>query len=507
MRPDIFWIMTDEHRVDGVSAYGHGRCRTPNLDRLANDGVVFERAFCQAVACVPSRNSMMTGRYPHGAGNLWYDKSPDAPYWMDRLQDEAGYFTANFGKEGHYRPRSAFRVSEMNRRTPGHRYAAEGWPSRLGEQFRHLEHELGIIRRYTSGNPLILAGRNPLPAEKVAPAVLVDRGIEFIDHYHSDKPVLMRISMASPHTPVLPPEPYDRMYDPQDMDLPEDDVTDYRPSALERHWFHPLCGVHDMTQDEIRTWRAHYFGLCTYIDDQIGRFLDHLRDNWKRPYLVMFCSDHGNALGEFGLSEKFNFTSMSRQVPFIIAGHGIPAGKRVHELVELLDIGPTILHLLELDVADGCYDGRNLLPLMNGTADNWRDAVFTEIGPWSPTRLDTTSLELIDTEIAGTSGNNAATFIQRRDEQVTGHEQDKLWRPLLQCVQDDDFTCMARAIWHEHQGDDPQGGLYDLKQDPLMAINRFNDPDYAEVRARYLDKLQTWHSSTAREGRDATLLL
>jgi len=93
--PDIFWIMTDEHRVDGVSAYNDQYCKTPHLDALAAEGVLFEQAYCQTPACVPSRLSMLTGHYPHTAGNCWFDRAAkDNSYWVERLRDEGNYFNA-----------------------------------------------------------------------------------------------------------------------------------------------------------------------------------------------------------------------------------------------------------------------------------------------------------------------------------------------------------------------------------------------------------------------------
>jgi arylsulfatase A-like enzyme len=460
--PDVFWIVTDEHRADALRCDGNPRVHSPHLDQLAAEGVYFTRAYCQAPACVASRASFLAGRYPHQTGNLWFDRTrDDVPFFVDVLT-RSGVGTINIGKEHHNRLLTPFHRSLFTHpitcfADPSVGFRVEGGPRGLNPAFAQREAELGILRRHTTAKKLILAGRSPVPADRMEPAVLVDFAMQVARDFlgggvaqaNRSVPLLLRLSMLAPHTPVLVPPPFDTMYHPADMDFPEDGMAEMDPPPYLRDAL-ITEGVVGFTRDEIRLMRAHYYGLCSYVDQQLGRFLEFLRRTWPRPYVVIFHADHGNLLGEHGLHEKFNLYQPSVRVPLIMAGADIPAAVVRDQLVELVDLAPTMMSLLGIRPEGLDLVGRDLLPLVRDAGVPWRRIAFCEFA---------------------------------RDGRS------------LKYASDGRHVLSVRATWEPGQGQDPEGSLFDLQQDPGEKINLFHRPEHAAVRERMLGAIRDWQGT------------
>jgi uncharacterized sulfatase len=457
--PDIFWIVCDEWRYDALGCAGHPIVRTPNVDRLAAQGVHFGNALCQTPTCVASRASFLSGWYSHHTGNLWFDDTdPGVPYFVDILREQ-GWCTLNIGKEHHRRQPSPFEHNYLrspiwDADDPRDQFRAEGTPQELGPRFAHLEKELGVIRRRDGDRApeqpkqLIIAGTNPLPADQAEAGAIVRTGIRWLGDYTRAAPLLCRLSIVSPHTPVLPPKPFDTMYGPEQCTFPSDAQKDVSLPRYVREDLWRWEGTQNMRADEILHARAAYFGLCTYVDQQIGHFLDYLEANWERPYVVLLNADHGNLIGEHGLHEKFSMYRPAVQVPFFLAGAGIPARPTIRKFVEQVDIAPTLLSIAGLlESYPHPLDGRDLLPLIEDPDLAWRDAAFSEMA---------------------------------RDGRT------------LKYVQTERYAFHTRATWHEGQGTDPDGALYDLAADPHEMVNLFDDPQYANVREELTERLRQW---------------
>lgn len=486
-QPDIFWIVTDEHRCDGIGAYGNPWIQTPHLNRLASKGVLFENAFCQSPACVASRASFMSGRYPHTTNNMWFDPTADSVPFFTEYMAQAGYHTVNLGKLHHQRKASGF--EEHIGLGP-----REGNPSNLAPQFKEDEAKLGVLRRYSTVKPLIIGGRNPLSGDEAEPAVKVSRAIDYLERRDSATPLLFRLSVLYPHTPVLPPTPFDTLYSPSDMEMPVDSIESKGVPDIEKDVYHEIGGVSEMRREDILKMRAHYYGLCSYVDQQLGRFVDYLENHWNRPYIILFHSDHGNMLGEHGLHEKFNMYEPSRKVPLIIAGHGIPQGKRVKKLVELIDIAPTMLNASGIGIHNSMkLEGRNLIPLMEDESIPWRSFALTEHRIFTPHDIfQHPSLQkYVVTEIDGKKGyevTRLAKIIEAQkldwyDLENTGY---RYWGPVVKCIRTDRHVMSIRPIWQKGQGDDYMGALYDLEKDPYETNNVFEHPDYGEIREQLI---------------------
>ncbi len=388
-RPNILWLVTDEHRWDAVRAYGrHAWLRTPHLDALAGNGVMFTEAYCQSPLCVASRLSMLTGRYPHHTGVYSFENShPDTsfavPMFTELLHRE-GYAVASFGKEHHHRCVSkaqpydptgkwynlhlAFPDKDYMPRRPQN--IEEANPSELLKG-RDREAELHILRRYLTEKKLIIGGTNPMPPDQTLTSHLTDTAIDYLGKdAPRDRPLFLRLSIIAPHTPHLPPRPFDALYDPASIPLPE--VTDQELRSFGRQTQTALANlrVHGMTAAEIGHMRASYYGLASYVDDQLGRTIAAFKAFCgNRPWLIVFNPDHGCKLGEHGMHEKFTFYDESVRVPLIVASSDtrFPRGTRCDRFAELVDLAPTFLGAAGIALP-AQYEGLDLADTAAGRA-------------------------------------------------------------------------------------------------------------------------------------------
>lgn len=399
-RPNILWLMTDEHRWDAIRAYGrHPWVRSPHLDRLAAEGVLFREAYCQAPLCVGARVSMLTGRYPHHTGVYGFEMShPQTPFsvpFFTELLHQGGYHVAGFGKEHHYRVASKEDPHQPSgtwwklfSAFPSHDYSSwwgkgveEANPSALVKG-ADREQELRVLRRYLTDKKLILGGTNPVPGDQTLSAHLTDAAIRHLqEEAPKEKPLFLRVSWIYPHTPILPPVPYDTMYDPSSIPLPEVSEEEIRGFARQTQEAYRNLRVHGMKESEIRQMRAHYYGLATYIDDQMGRVIRAFKErSGDRPWLILFCADHGCKLGEHGMHEKFTFYDESVRVPLIAASSDgrLPRGVACDDITELVDLAPTFLNAGGMPLP-GYLEGRDLADTARGRVKPRAEAISEKL--------------------------------------------------------------------------------------------------------------------------------
>jgi len=386
-RSNILWLMTDEHRWDAIRAYGrHEWVESPNLDRLAAEGVLFREAYCQSPLCVASRLSMLTGRYPHHTGVYGFEMShaqtPFAVPFFTELLHDAGYIVASFGKEHHHRLASKDQpytasgkwfnlldaFADVDFHSWGREDIQEAKPSELIKGAGR-EEELGVLRRYLTEKHLIIGGTNPVSADQTLSAHLSNRAIRYLQSEAPRAgPVFLRVSYIYPHTPVLPPVPFDTMYDPASIPLPEVDQAELDSMGRQTRQAFENLRVYGMKESEIRRMRAHYYGLATYADRELGRVIDAFKAYCgDRPWLIVFNPDHGCKLGEHGMHEKFTFYDDSVRVPLIAASSEgcLPRGRVVDDFVELVDLAPTFLCAAGVAVPDW-LEGRDLAETAGG---------------------------------------------------------------------------------------------------------------------------------------------
>ncbi|MCB0115997.1 MAG: sulfatase-like hydrolase/transferase [Caldilineaceae bacterium] len=499
-RPNILFISTDQQHYSALGVT-NPKIKTPAMDRLAREGTRFERAYCPNPTCSPTRASLITGMYPsqHGCWAIGVKLAEDVPTVGDIFQRH-GYESILIGK-AHFQPLASGPGSESIERQPILR-DLDFWRNFKGPWygFNHVEtarmhaneshagqhyalwmEEKGLSnwREYFQEWP-----RNPndkyagpyyqrgalawdLPEEFHHTRWIGERTIANIRSCQErDKPFFLWASFFDPHPPYVVPEPWASMYDPADMepgrfvdgefdDMPPQfartrqdnpDFSDYNePGGHGLHGFHS----HLHSDEQMRRSMAAYYGMTSFIDQEIGRILDYLDEaGLAENTLVVFTTDHGHFLGQHGLIAKgaFHYEDLLR-VPMIVRQPGtVPAGKVSSAIQSLVDYPQTWLAAAGID-APGQMQGVNQLPVWQGQASAARDHALVE------NRHNPTSVHL-------------RTLVTARYK----------------------ITVYRGAAY---------GELFDLEADPDERQNRWSDPSYADIKSDLL--LKFVQSEIARE--------
>lgn len=368
-RPNILWIFLDQCRADVLGCYGHPFVATPNIDRLARSGVLFETAFCQNPVCVPSRASILSGMYCHHIG-VYNNSDKMKPGHSLLLHSfvNAGYRTASVGKVHlGLSPREAGFQEHRAIQHDGtpHMHVPEGYPA---------DWPWKTFTAPGYPQPVIYA-TDMCSRERTYCAVGVDEAIDiFTTHDSAAAPLLLRLSLDRPHTPVSSPKPYDAMY-AECTRLPGFSEAERRKELVSLRQYRHRREWDQFTDDEILKIRHYYYGLVTHLDHELGRLLDAVEG---ANTLIVLTADHGCMLGEHGLYVKGpHYYAQTARVPLLISMPGrLPSGRRVAGLVELVDLLPTLCELCEVPVP-GRAVGHSLVPLILGEGMA-REDVFAE---------------------------------------------------------------------------------------------------------------------------------
>lgn len=373
MSTNLLIIMADEHARFALGTYGNRIVSTPNLDRLAARGTVFENAYTPCPICVPARAAFATGRYVHETGHwdnsFGYDGVPRS--WAHLVRD-AGLRVESIGKL-HYRDAEA---------NTG--FTAQHLPMHVVDGVGDL---LGCVRE-----PLPPRWKTRELAEKIGAGEtsytrydrsVRDETVQWLKdrardeaHVPGARPWVCFSSMVTPHFPLIAPEPYYSMYAGK-VPMPRKPVA---PPGGDHPWIaaQRQCFLYDnFTPERVAVALASYFGLVSFMDDNVGRILDTLEETGLAATTrVVYVSDHGENAGERGLWGKSNLYEESAAIPAIIAGPGIPAGHRCTTPVSLVDIHATVLDSVGL-AADPAARGQSWIGIANAPDRRGR-VVFAE---------------------------------------------------------------------------------------------------------------------------------
>ncbi len=342
--------MTDEHRTDSLGCYDSPWARTPCLDRLASEGVVFESAATPSPVCVPARVSLLSGMLPHQTGVLSNAYSDTTWRPLTDIFHEHGYQSASFGKQ-HYLRSDAFETS-------GNHVLSEAVHYFGYEKGRSHEDYSGV-RYPREDRQWVFAGRFPEDPARAAEAEVVESSWEWLNQRDPSRPFFLRVSFNGPHTPVVAPGPFDDMLDADAISVPgaSAPIPDDAPRWV-REFLRDAQGSHRLTEAELRRARQCYYGLVSFLDSQFGRIVDRMETaGLLEDTIVAFVSDHGAHLGDHGMMQKQTFYEPVVTVPYFYWAPGrIAAGARARRPVETLSLMPTLLDLAGLPVPDYCRD-------------------------------------------------------------------------------------------------------------------------------------------------------
>ncbi len=363
--PNILLIIADDHAAWTLGSMGDPRKATPNLDRLARQGVLFERAYCNSPLCTPSRQSLITGQLPHQVGvtQLTTPLPEDAitlGSWAQRL----GYETVAIGK---------MHFNDTSRHGFERRVDLQDWERHLHENPPPEGDHRRPWRPFNDPAKLWLnadcldAG---LPAQAMSSAFFIERAAR--DFHHTRRtPFAMVVGFYEPHSPFRFPTEWVGRYSASDFPVPAVAEFDRREQP---------AVFANLTPRDIRGVQAAYFTSLSFLDDQVGGLLNALDSaGLANQTIVVYVGDNGYLLGQHGRFEKHCFYEQAVRVPLIIRWPGqIPAGRRVRDMVELVDVLPTVLALAGLPRPVGRH-GIDLGPLLRGQPGaRGRDVVYGE---------------------------------------------------------------------------------------------------------------------------------
>lgn len=415
---NILFIITDQQRADHLSCMGHPVLKTPNIDRIADGGVRFNKYYSATPVCMPNRCSFFTGLYPsvHKTRSNGINLNPAVPTLSGILR-ENGYHTCNVGKL-HFNfyansqkrgitslenlndwlngklnsanfPLPYYGFKECSAMTTGHGVVCTGhyieWIKQRDPQFvEWLKQNIRIINEYVYDTDL--------PEELYPTSYITDQTVEFLERHsqgtNGDKPFFLHCSYNDPHHPVCPPGKYRDMYKPEDIELP----SNFNDS--EKLLSHPFLGqyirnsryVHLLPQnvdEEIaKRFIAYTFGSIAMIDDGIGKILTCLeKTGLAENTMIIFTSDHGDYCGDHGLILKgpAHYRSVIN-MPLLWKIPGTTKTTVSDSLVNTIDLPKTILNLLGIKKKQYLkhMQGQNITPLLTDPSAKVRNQILIE---------------------------------------------------------------------------------------------------------------------------------
>ena len=397
---NILWLMTDQQNADVLGSYGNETVKTPNLDRLAEEGCRFTDAICATPFCSPTRASLVTSLWPHqhGITHNVQGKDPgltDEQVLTENLLFDRGYKTGHRGKWhcGRYEDLRCYRDDKPEGRGAGmlleEKCPAADYPQQEGEvrlwrrpvimkdfiRQAHLEwNKLDKIPK----QDLSIIGRTVVPAEGLTEAWYTEQVTGLMEKHRNDN-WMITWSVSPPHAFWVCPDPYYSMYDPAAFELPTN-ISEL-PELYQKSVGGRLADL--LGEQGIREYLRCYYGQVSMVDAYVGQILDKLDElGLAERTLVLFISDHGDMQGGHGLVTKSvpaMFDEIAR-VPLLFRLPGrIPAGRAVDVHMNSVDMMPTLLDYAGLPVPEHA-EGRSLRPFIEGQEDDGAPAFSERTG-------------------------------------------------------------------------------------------------------------------------------
>lgn len=392
-RPNVLFIMSDQHRFDYVGASDVGDAapfvRTPNLDRLAARGTQFTQCTTNSPVCAPARIGLATGLHPARLGSLGNDSylPRRVTTYYQRLRD-VGYRVGCVGKldlakpdpyNGRYGDRPCVYAWGFTHpeECEGKMHAGK-FPTPMGPYGFYLQSQ-GLYQafhedyqaRSAEGWVRDAHRDSVLPTEAFEDAYIGRRAAEWLDSVPTDFPWHYFVSFVGPHNPFDPPTEYAEHFRDAPMPDPIFDTLEGKPDWVK-------AKDQGLTPEEITVTQRQYCAAIELIDDQIGRMMDVLESRGMLDNtIIVYTSDHGEMLGDHGLYTKSVPYEASVRVPLLLAGPGIES-KTSHALVELIDLNPTVCELAGLPRQED-IDARSLVPVLTGEHNEHRPETVSAI--------------------------------------------------------------------------------------------------------------------------------
>lgn len=404
-KPNVIFISVDDLRPE-LSVYGNKMIKTPNFDRLSNMGITFNNAYCQIAVCAPSRASVLTGLRPDSnkvlvLGQEFRQLLPNALTIPQQFK-KAGYYTVSIGKIFHNKMPDSISFDEPDLRPD--QYLTKDMVDRDAESFYYddeikKEHTEVRLQRLAA-NPNAYGGGwgygrfmevADCQDDDLYDGAQTSLAIKTISRIKQKKePFFLDLGYYRPHLPFVAPKKYWNMYDPMKIPMAENDYVPYNSPSVASYNNYELRGCYDlewvkdpitfrMPESTARALKHGYYASVTYVDALIGRLLDYLeKEKMLDNTIIVLWGDHGWKLGEHNSWGKFtNFVNDTR-IPLIAYAPSIKnKGLKTDELVEAIDMYPTLCDLAGIEIPDYLH-GTSFKKLMNEKGIEWKNAVFNQ---------------------------------------------------------------------------------------------------------------------------------
>jgi iduronate 2-sulfatase len=398
-KPNILFIALDDLRPE-LGCYGQSHIHSPNIDRLAASGVLFNRAYCQYPVCNASRASLLTGLRPDSTGVFdnatHFRKQVPEVVTLPQQFKEHGYVTQAFGKLYH----GAFEKAYVGREFDDPRsWNGTNWYG--SPQYYFTPHGIEVAREVyakkfrKSGAELDgwkaefvqgLATEAPdVPDSMLYDGEMTDRAIRALDELQG-KPFFLAVGYLKPHLPFVAPKKYWDLYDRASLTLPSPATPPRGAPAValpvnsELHMQYTNMRNEPLSDAQTRELLHGYYATVSYVDSQIGRLLGELdRHDLRENTIVVLWGDHGYHLGEQSLWGKLTDFELASRVPLIVSAPGRKAiGAKSSALVELVDVYPSLCELADLPLPSH-LEGTSFVPLLDTPNRPWKAAAFTQV--------------------------------------------------------------------------------------------------------------------------------
>ncbi len=367
-KPNILFLMSDEHSPHAIGCEGNTIVQTPNLDQLAASGTYFESAYCQVPLCTPSRMCMLTGKYAHRC-SAWDNGSVLFPEHLTMPAHFAqhGYSTALVGKM-HF----------------GGKEQLNGFESRpYGDLRGYAGHQTDPLASSGTRQRTRLAGITEIPTSLLQERVINTETLEYLRSRPSEQPWFLLASYSRPHFPLTAPKRLFDKYWPHNVDMPNIPPGHLEQTHRYAKGLRDNFNTEDIPVEESQKARAAYYACCEFLDETVGDLLALLeRDGFLDNTIIVYTTDHGEMAGEHGQWWKSSYYEAAARVPLIVADRSLAQaqGTRVAAPVELNDLFPTLCARAGIPIPEG-LDGDDMTNLMSGDSVSWRNTAITEY--WS----------------------------------------------------------------------------------------------------------------------------
>lgn len=472
-KPNIIFIVSDQHRAGLTKREGYPLDTSPTLDKLAEKGVGFERAYCTTPLCVPSRTSMLTGRWPE-AHHVRMNLDAQAAYFTKDLYQvakEQGYRTGLAGKNHTYLKKDDLDFW----RQYGH---WQGWkPQNAPKEYFEYDKWMQRLEADAALTP------TPFPVEVSYPYRIVSDAIDFIDQSGSE-PFILQVGFPEPHDPEQVPEPYWNMFPPESV--PDRCAG---PEALQHlgyraQWLYGLSNDSYKSEQHWRRYKSNYLGMLRLLDDQLARLTNHMQQkDIQKNTVIIYLADHGDYLMDYGLARKgVGLFECLTRIPMVWSGYGVkPSGVGSSAFVSMADVMPTICEAIGADIPEG-VQGRSLWPLLQGQdypREEFR-SIYTTVGLGGLyyEASDKVPYSIAERHVDSNQGTPSPYGVG--------------WDELNKVTQSGLQKMVRMGDWKLIYDMMGYGQLYNLASDPCELNNLFGQTSVAQQQMRLMEELLMW---------------